>query len=90
MRRVSNALMPTILQKRAIRVIVGYTYRASAVSRFEELNMMKFESRNKYQIGIFVYKYVNGKLPIGFKDFFVRVEDSHGYLTRATGGMVRQ
>jgi len=70
----------TILQKRAIGVIVGDTYRASAVARFEEINMMIFESISKYQIGIFVYnlyKYVNGKLPVAFKDFFVRVEDSH-------------
>ena len=71
---------------------MGDTYGASAVARFEEINMMKVESINNYQIGIFVglYKYMSGKLPIACKDFVVRVEDSHGYSTRATGGMVRQ
>lgn len=38
----------TILEKRAVRVVMGDTYRSSTIIRFEENKIMKFEGINKY------------------------------------------
>src|SRR6218665_4148944 len=73
-----------------IRIIGGDSYYAPTNLRFEETKIMKFVNLNKYFTGIFMYKFMNNLVPGSFKNYFVKVADTHRYNTRAAGGLFRQ
>jgi hypothetical protein len=76
-----------LLQKRAIRIIAGDHRCAHTADRFEEYNIMKFENKNYYLVGNFMYKFVKGMLPEVFSKSFTRIVDIHDHYTRVSKGL---
>ena len=58
---ILNKLM--VLQKRAVRLCSGSTYRAAASPLFFRLNLLKLVDINNYQAAIFMYKVKYRVLP---------------------------
>ena len=59
-----------ILQKRAIRTVSDKSRSDHADPLFGKLGMLKFEDLHKLNVGIFMHKYINNKLPISFQNMF--------------------
>src|SRR5688572_1537340 len=47
---------------------------------------MNFENINRYQLGNFMYKFVNNLLPESFSKYFTKVVEMHGHCTRSSSG----
>jgi len=41
---------------------------------------MNFENINRYQLGNFMYKFVNNLLPESFSNYFTKVVEKHGIV----------
>ena len=55
-----------ILQKRAIRIIKKSQYTSHTDPLFSKLKLLKLSDLYKHQLGIFMYKSINGQLPDNF------------------------
>ena len=70
------------LQKRALRIISNSSYLCHTKPLFEKYNTMTiFQLYNK-ELGLFMYKYKNGMLPISFDHVFTELGENHNYYTR--------
>ncbi|KAJ8038193.1 hypothetical protein HOLleu_19201 [Holothuria leucospilota] len=71
-----------LLQKKAIRLITNSNYCASTNRLFFHLKTLNIFDVYRYQVSIFMYKYVNESLPIVFDNYFNLNRDYHHYPTR--------
>jgi hypothetical protein len=71
------------LQKRAIRVICNVPFRAHTKQLFTNLGILPFESNNKLQVGIFMYRFHMHSLPTSFTRWFSKNQEVHGHQTRS-------
>src|SRR5688572_5355178 len=75
-----------VLQKKPIRIIARDPFNAHTAYRYREYNIMNFENINSYQLGNFMYKFVNNLLPDSFSNYFTKVVEMHGHCTRSSSG----
>src|SRR6218665_100609 len=62
-----------MLQKRALRVIVGCSYFASAEPSFKSTNILPVKQLQLYQTAEFMYKYYNHNLASDFSGYYTQV-----------------
>ena len=72
------------LQKKAIRIITASKYNAHTSELFSELKCLTFGQIHTYQMGVFMYRYVNMELPDIFDYMFVFNAEVHQYPTRGS------
>ena len=70
------------LQKWAVRIISNSHYRSHSAPLFQKHNILNVYDSYKLELGVFMYQYVNGSLPISFNAFFTKLSDIHNYDTR--------
>jgi hypothetical protein len=58
------------LQKRAVRTVAIKSWSAHTDPLFERLQLLKFDDLYSLNVGIFMYKYINSKLPSSFNGMF--------------------
>jgi hypothetical protein len=59
-----------VLQKRAVRTVLNKGRSAHTDPLFGQLNFLNFMDLHELNVGIFMYKYINDKLPLSFKNMF--------------------
>jgi hypothetical protein len=60
----------SILQKKAIRIISRAHYNSHTDPLFKRLNILKLSDQYEYEIALFMFKYIKGKLPSSFNGIF--------------------
>jgi len=70
------------LQKRAMRVISNSHYRSHAAPLFSKFNITNVYDTFHLELGVFMYKYINGQLPSSFNKYFIKRSDIHKLETR--------
>ena len=70
------------LQKRALRICAGATYRSHTKHLFHTFKVLNIYDINKLQIAMFMYRVYNNSLPAHLNNLFTRVSDIHNYPTR--------
>lgn len=70
------------LQKRAVRIISGVHFRSHTSPLFAKHNLLNVHDLYSIELGVFMYKYSNDKLPTSFKNYFSRRSDILDYQTR--------
>ena len=71
-----------LLQKRAIRIICNASYRAHTDTLFLDLRILKFFDFVKYLNLLFVYNFLNNKLPSAFNNIFHFHRSTFSQFTR--------
>ena len=71
-----------IMQKRAIRMIVGAKKLDHTMPLFYSLNLLQINEIYIYCVQLFMYKYHHGCLPLVFSDFYIRNNSVHDHHTR--------
>jgi hypothetical protein len=74
----------TLLQKRALRVVCNAPPRAHSKHLYLSLGILPFESINKLQIGLFMYKVHMHLVPESFDSWFYTNSKVHDHHTRAS------
>ena len=72
-----------ILQKRAIRLISGSSFREHTLPLFANLKLLQFNDLYYLNVGKFMYKFMNGFLPSCFNHYFTLTSDIHCHDTRS-------
>ena len=67
----SNLQRIVTLQKRALRIVSNSTYIAHTGPIFKELKLLKFHDIHSFQLGTFMFSFVNSTLPSKFNNFFL-------------------
>ena len=75
-----------LLQKKAIRIISNTDYLAHSSKLFLNLKLLKLDDIMKFQLGTFMYKLKNNKLPNVIPHMFVTNENIHRHNTRNKNG----
>jgi hypothetical protein len=70
------------LQKKAVRIVTSSSFKEHTAPLFSKLSILSLEKLHSFSIIIFMFKYVNGKLPSMFKDMFTLNKNVHDYPTR--------
>ena len=71
-----------ILQKKAIRIITNSHYIAHTDPLFSKLKLLKLDDLYKHQLGIFMYKAANNKLPDSMSSMLTRIQNIHKHNLR--------
>ena len=71
-----------ILQKKAIRIITNSHYIAHTDPLFSKLKQLKLDDIYKHQLGIFMYKAANNKLPDSMSSMLTRIQNIHKHNLR--------
>ena len=71
-----------ILQKKAIRIITNSHYIAHTDPLFSKLKLLKLDDLYKHQLGIFMYKAANNKLPDSMSSKLTRIQNIHKHNLR--------
>ena len=71
-----------VLQKRAVRLVVGAPYGSHTAHIFTTLKILKVDQIGILQIGEFMYRYDRNLLPSSYKHFFQLSSQVHSYFTR--------
>src|SRR6218665_2628453 len=72
-----------MLQKRALRIIVGCSYFASAEPLFKSANILPVKQLQLYQTAEIMYKYYNHNLPSAFSCYYTQVAELIPYYLRS-------
>ena len=75
-----------LLQKKAIRIISNTDYRTHSSKLFLKLNLLKLDDIMTFQLGTFMYKLKNNKLPSMIPHMFITNENIHSHNTRNKEG----
>ena len=77
-----------LLQKKAIRILSNTDYRAHSSKLFLKLKLLKLDDIMTFQLGTFMYKLKNNKLPsmIPHNIMFITNENIHSHNTRNKEG----
>ena len=70
------------LQNKAMRIISGEPPRTNMDNFYIDMNILTVKNIYNYNIGLFMYKYVNSKTPGVFNNFFSNISDIHQHDTR--------
>jgi len=70
------------LQKKAIRIIKHVDKRANSGPLFNELKILDVHKLYFFNVSMFMFKFINGKLPSIFDDFYVFSHNANNYYTR--------
>ena len=70
------------IQKRAIRIISNSSYLCHTKPLFEKYKILSIFELYDKELGIFMYKYKNGLLPLSFDHVFTELQSVHNYDTR--------
>ena len=70
------------LQKWAVRIISNSHYRSHSAPLFQKHDILNVNDLYQLELGVFMYKYFNGLLPISFYAFFTKLSDIHNYDPR--------
>ena len=73
---------PVILKKKAVRIIGGVPSRTNMAKFYIDMNILNGNYIYNYNIGSFVYRYVNNRPPDVFNKFFTNISDIHEHNTR--------
>jgi Reverse transcriptase (RNA-dependent DNA polymerase) len=79
----SNLMKLIVPQKRAVRYVASARYWAHTEEIFRDFKILRIDQIRQYQIGIFMYRYDHGLLPISFQHFFTLIRHIHRYNTRS-------
>ena len=71
-----------VLQKKAIRIITNSSYCAHSKILFSKLKILTIFDTFKFQVGMFMYRYINRLLPRNFDVYFKFNSDIHTHNTR--------
>ena len=71
-----------VLQNKAMRIINGVPPRTNMDNFYIENNILTVKHIYNYNIGLFMYEYVNKMTPDVFDNFFSSISDKHQYETR--------
>ena len=71
-----------LLQKKALRICTGSSYRENSDPLFCKLKTLKITDINSLQVAIFMFKYSNNQLPSSFQSLFTLNNTIHSYQTR--------
>ena len=71
-----------LLQKKALRICTGSSYRENSDPLFCKLKTLKITDINSLQVAIFMFKYSNNQLPSSFQSLFTLNNTIHSYPTR--------
>ena len=71
-----------VLQNKAMRIISGEPPRTNMDNFYIDMNILTVKNIYNYNIGLFMYKYVNSKTPDVFNNFFSNISDIHQHDTR--------
>jgi len=63
------------LQKKALRVLADKGYAAHTDPLFLKLEILKIKDMIKFNSAIFMFKYMNGKLPLSFNGMFIALAE---------------
>lgn len=82
----SNYVSPlqrlVILQKRAVRMIVGASRTEHSQPIFKDLNLLNLKQINTLQIALLLYSYSHNLLPASFEGYFTLNSKIHEHYTR--------
>ena len=67
-----------LLQKKAVRNVVSAPYLAHTDEIFQDLELLRLSEIYKFQVGIFVKKFYDKKLPVSYNNFFTRYSEING------------
>ena len=70
------------LQKWALRTITNSHYRSHTGPLFAECNILTVTDMYNLELGVFMYRFSIGDLPVAFKNYFSKRSDIHDYPTR--------
>ena len=73
-----------VMQKKAVRIITNSNFLAHASPLFSSLHFLKVHDIYKYQVGCFMYKYLNQLLPDIPRTCFSLNSNVHPYPTRTS------
>ena len=59
-----------ILQKRAVRIITRSHFRAASNPLFVRLNLLKMTDIHRFQVAIFVFKFIHFLIPVSCSAYF--------------------
>ena len=71
-----------VLQNKAMRIINGVPPRTNIDQFYIENNILIVKHIYSYNIGLFMYKYINNMTPGVFDNFFSNISDIHQHNTR--------
>ena len=71
-----------ILQKRAVRLVVGAPYGSHTARIFINLKILKLDQIRTFQIGEFMYRFDRSLLPPIFNNYFQLSSHVHSHFTR--------
>lgn len=81
----TNTLNPLIvLQKRAVRTIARTGSRAHTSPLFKNLYLLKLKDICYFQTILFMFKFLQSRLPPKFNNYFTFVSSVHSYSTRSS------
>ena len=70
------------LQKWAVIIISNSHYRSHSAPLIQKHDILNVYNSYKLELGVFMYKYFNGLLPMSFNTFSTKLSDIHNYDTR--------
>ena len=70
------------LQKWAIRTISNSHYRSHTGPLLAKCNVLTVSDMYTLELGVFMYRFSIGDLPVAFKNYFSKRSDIHEYPTR--------
>ena len=71
-----------LLQKKIVRIITCSHFYEHTAPLFKKLQLLNISQLAVFNICLFLYKFENNDLPVGFRNMFVRNCDIHNYPTR--------
>ena len=71
-----------VLQNKAMRIISGVPPRTNMDRFYVEMSILTVKRIYNYNIGLFMYKYVNKMTPDVFDNFFRNISETHQHNTR--------
>ena len=70
------------LQNKAIKLIEGLSHWQSSTTAYKKLKILKINELVKFEIGKFLHRHFNNKLPLNFQNYFVGLNQIHTIDTR--------
>ena len=72
------------MQKKIVRIITFSNYLAHTEPLFKDLQILPIEKLYFNRIGLFMYKYTNGILPVVMNELYIKNNEIHSHNTRSS------
>ena len=72
-----------LIQKKIVRIMTFAIFTEKSKPIFQSLNLMNIYQLNTYLTALFMFSYLNNKLPETFNDYFTNNESLHKHNTRS-------